>query len=117
MTITEKIEMYKGKKAFIKNVSKAFEVTPRISSVTSIDYEVYKKEIDKDITYFAEYIIVNFFGGGKSVRLVNGNSCTANFREIGKLLDGGYYEENRQYESLEDNGFASVVLDGGDDNE
>ena len=55
MTIAEKIEMYKGKKAFIKNVSKAFEATPRISSVTSIDYEVYRKEIDKDITYFAEY--------------------------------------------------------------
>lgn len=114
MTITEKIEMYKGKKAFIKNVSKAFEATPRISSVTSIDYEVYKKEIDKDITYFAEYIIVNFFGGGKSVRQVNGNSCTANFREIGKLLDGGYYEENRQYETLEDNGFTFVSISGED---
>lgn len=114
MTITEKIEMYKGKKAFIKNISKAFEVTPRISSVTSIDYEVYRKEIDKDITYFAEYIIVNFFGGGKSVRLVNGNSCTANFREIGKLLDGGYYEENRQYETLEDNGFTLVSISGED---
>jgi hypothetical protein len=114
MTITEKIEMYKGKKAFIKNVSKAFEATPRISSVTSIDYEVYKKEIDKDITYFAEYIIVSFFGGGKSVRQVNGNSCTANFREIGKLLDGGYYEENRQYETLEDNGFTFVSISGED---
>lgn len=114
MTIAEKIEMYKGKKAFIKNVSKAFEATPRISSVTSIDYEVYRKEIDKDITYFAEYIIVNFFGGGKSVRLVNGNSCTANFREIGKLLDGGHYEENRQYESLEDNGFTFVSISGED---
>lgn len=114
MTITEKIEMYKGKKAFIKNVSKAFEATPRISSVTSIDYEVYRKEINEDTTYFAEYIIVNFFGGGKSVRLVNGNSCTANFREIGKLLDGGYYEENRQYETLEDNGFTFVSISGED---
>lgn len=114
MTITEKLEMYKGKKAFIKNVSKAFEATPRISSVTSIDYEVYRKEINEDTTYFAEYIIVNFFGGGKSVRLVNGNSCTANFREIGKLLDGGYYEENRQYETLEDNGFTFVSISGED---
>jgi hypothetical protein len=114
MTITEKIEMYKGKKAFIKNISKAFEATPRISSVTSIDYEVYRKEINEDTTYFVEYIIVNFFGGGKSVRLVNGNSCTANFREIGKLLDGGYYEENRQYESLEDNGFTFVSISGED---
>ncbi len=114
MTITEKLEMYKGKKAFIKNISKVFEATPRISSVASIDYEVYKKEIDKDITYFAEYVIVNFFGGGKSVRLVNGNSCTANFKEISKLLDGGYYEENRQYEALADNGYIPVLLAGED---
>ena len=111
MTIAEKIEMYKGKKAFVKNVSKAFEVTPRVSSVTSVDYEVYEKKINEATTYFAEYIIVNFSGGGKSVRLVNGNSCTANFREIGKLLDGGYYEENRQYETLEDDGFTFVSLD------
>ena len=114
MTITEKIEMYKGKKAFIKNVSKAFEATPRISSVTSIDYEVYRKEVNEDTTYFAEYIIVSFFGGSKSVRLVNGNSCTANFREIGKLLDGGYYEENIQYATLEDNGFTFVSISGED---
>ena len=114
MTIAEKIEMYKGKKAFIKNVSKAFEATPRVSTVTSIDYEVYEKKINEATTYFAEYIIVNFSGGGKSVRLVNGNSCTANFREIGKLLDGGYYEENRQYETLEDDGFTFVSISGDD---
>jgi hypothetical protein len=82
--------------------------------VTSIDYEVYKKEINEDTTYFAEYIIVNFFGGNKSVRLVNGNSCTANFREIGKLLDGGYYEEVRDYETLDDRGFTFVSISGED---
>lgn len=115
MTITEKLEMYKSKKAFIKKISKAFEEAPKASSVTSVDYEVYEKEIDKETTYFVEYLIVNFSGGGKSVRLVNGNSHTANFRELGKLIDGGYYDEILDYESLEERGFTFVALDREED--
>lgn len=110
MTITEKIEMYKEKKAFIENISKAFETSPRGSSVESIDYEVYRRDIDEEVTYFAEYLIVTFFGGGKSVRIANGNSNTANFRVLGTLIDGGYYDEVRDYETILDRGFEKVNL-------
>lgn len=110
MTNIEKIEMYKRKKAFVDDVSKAFEACPVGTGVLSIDYEVYCKEINPDVTHFAEYIVVTFVGGGKSVRTVNGNSHNSNFREIGKLLDGGYYEEVRDYESLVNNGFTKVEL-------
>ena len=41
MTITEKLEMFKEKRNFIKNISKAFEAKPKGSSVQSVDYEVY----------------------------------------------------------------------------
>ena len=113
MTYEEKIKMYKVKKAFIDNLSKAFEAKPRASSVDSIEYEVYKKEstVNEGQTYFVEYLVVNFFGGAISVKTVNGNSCTANFRALGELIDGGYYDEVRGYETLDDNGFEKVNLD------
>lgn len=113
MTYEEKIEMYKGKKAFIENISKAFSETPRVSSVTSIDYEVYTKKVTlngETFDHFAEYVIVRFFSGGKSVRYVSGNSCIANFRVLGTLVEGGYYDENRDYDALADKGFTLVTL-------
>lgn len=112
MTIEEKMEMYRNKKAFINDISKAFENKPSKTSVTSVEYEVYRKDITEDRIYFAEYIIVNFFGGGKCVRNVNGNSNSANFRAVGELIDGGYYDEVRDYETIVDNGFALVKLEG-----
>lgn len=113
MTTAEKIEMYKGKKAFIENISKAFEAIPRVSTVTSIKYEVYYRKINingEERDYYVECVIVNFLGGGRSARFVSGNSCTANFRALGSMLDGGYYDENRDYETLTDRGFTIVDL-------
>jgi hypothetical protein len=110
MTIAEKLEMYKRKKAFVDNVSKAFEACPVGTGVVSVKYEVYKKEINEETTYFVEYIVVNFTGGGKSVRNVNGNSHTANFREIGKLVDGGYYDEIKDYEIMLERDFTKVEV-------
>ena len=92
MTIVEKIKMFEGKKAFVTGISKAFEAHK--TGIEFIEYEVYQKVVD-DCTYFKEYVVVTFNGGGKSVRNVGGNSHTANFREIGKLIDGGYYDEVR----------------------
>lgn len=110
MTANEKLDMYRGKKAFIENLSKAFEAGPAGSTVTSIDYEVYSLELKDDITYYKEYIIVTFKGGSISVRSANGNSNTANFRAIGTLLDGGYYDEVFYYENLEADGYKKVEL-------
>lgn len=109
MTTAEKIEMYKNKKEFIERISKVFE-QPSGTGVESVNYEVYLIE-KLGIEHFYEYVIVNFEGGAKSVRNVNGNSNSANFRVIGSLLDGGYYEENFTYESLSEKGFELVVLD------
>lgn len=113
MTYEEKIEMYKGKKAFIDNISKAFEATPRVSTVVSIEYEVYTRKVTinkKECDHYVEYLVVHFFGGSKSAKFVSGNSCTANFRALGSMLDGGYYDENREYETLDDKGFALIDL-------
>jgi hypothetical protein len=110
MTITEKLEMFKEKRNFIKNISKAFEVGPKGSSVQSVDYEVYRKDTP-DIIYFVEYVIVTFFGGGYSVKCVNGNSNTANFRAVGSILDGGYYNEVFDYDKLTSIGYEKVIFE------
>lgn len=110
MTIAEKLEMYANKKAFIESVSKAFAKNLSKSSVTSLEYEVYRKDIDEERVHFVEYVVVNFLGGGKCVRFVSGNSNTANFRVIGEMLDGGYYDEIPTYNALSDNGFKYVIL-------
>lgn len=113
MTMEDKIKMYKGKKAFIKDISTAFEGKQVNSSVECIDYEVYYKEVVRgDITYqsFVEFVVVRFFGGGKSVKVVSGNSNTANFRVLGPMLDGGHYEENSYYDSMTETGYELVQL-------
>jgi hypothetical protein len=113
MTYEEKIVMYKNKKAFIDNVSKAFETLPHICSVESVDYEVYTRKIiinNEPKDHFVEYLVVHFIGGGKSVKITSGNSNTANFRILGTMIDGGYYDENREYDSLAEKGFTKINL-------
>ena len=115
MTFEEKITMCKGKKNFVDGISKVFETTTHNSSVTSIEYELYTRKViinKEPRDHFVEYIVVHFIGGGKSVRFVSGNSNTANFRVIGNLIDGGYYDENMEYDSLSEKGFTKVNLDG-----
>lgn len=101
MTITEKLEMFKEKRNFIKNISKAFEAKPKGSSVQSVDYEVYRRDDAGDHIYFREYLVVIFFGGGKSVKNISGNSNTANLRALGSIVDGGYYDEIQDYEMVQ----------------
>lgn len=47
-----------------------------------------------------EYIVVHFVGGAISVRNVTYNSLPANIAELGKLLNGGYYDEVEGYIEL-----------------
>ena len=108
MTIEEKIEMYKGKKAFVDNISKAFEAS-QSSSVIRIEYEVYYKEMQGE-PVFQEFLVVTLDNYTKSVRNANGNSNTANLREISVLADGGYYDELDYYDSIVNNGFSLVVF-------
>ena len=110
MTIAEKIEMYKGKKQFVDSISKVFEQNPKYHSVTSIQYEVWSKEV-ADHTYFEEWIIVHFDGGAMSPRRASGNSNIANFKSISYLIDGGYYDEVSDYVELSSRGYEFVVLD------
>lgn len=100
LTIEERTHMYQGKKTFINHISKVFEDRRLCSNVLKVDYEVYFRQIDEETTYYTEFAVVTFEGGGKSVRVISGNSNNTNFQEIGKLINGGYYDDLEYYEQV-----------------
>jgi hypothetical protein len=110
MTTDRKIDMYQHKKLFIDGISKVFEIEALQSNVKKIEYEVLTKVIDESTTDYREFVIITFVGGAKSIRTITGNSNNANFKEIGNLINGGYYDEIEYHESLLTNGYTAVEL-------
>ena len=105
LTMDQRMHMYRGKKRFIDQISKVFEYEYLMSNVERVDYEVYSKlSPDGHDTWYTEFVVVTFVGGSKSVRVISGNSNNANFREIGKLIDGGYYDELEFYKRAKELG-------------
>lgn len=115
MTIEEKLEMYREKKTFIDNISKAFEAKHTGSPVSSIKYEVYRRDFGIQ-TCFREYLVVHFVGGAISVRFVSGNSNAANFIELASLIEGGYYDEVEEYKDVVNSSEYSRVQFSSPDN-
>ena len=110
MILEDRILMYLDKKSFIENLNDSFQIAPGCPSVEGVSYEVYSKNCGVGRTDEREWVIVHFTGGGKSVKLVTGNSNIANFRVIGEMLAGGYYAENRTYQSQIEDGYSQVEL-------
>lgn len=110
MTITEKIEMYKRKKQFVDDISNVLGMRAHRLGIMMVEYEVYRK-MDDNRDYFVEFVVITYDGGGQAVRCVNGNSNMANYTEIGKLLDGGYYDEIPRYRALTEEGFTKIKLE------
>ena len=110
MTMEEKREMYLEKKKFIENLNEAFQVEPRCPSVEGVCYELYIKDYGEGRIDEREWVIVHFVGGGKSVKLVTGNSNIANFKVLGSMLVGGYYTEVYTYHKQIEDGYTKVDL-------
>ena len=110
MTMEEKIQMYKNKQRFVEQLSGVFQTTTHGSTVEGISYEIYHKSFSDHTSETREYVIVSYIGGAKSPRTVSGYSCTAIFRIIGALLNGGYYDEVRDYEALIEDGYQWVAI-------
>ena len=104
LTVEERMHMYRGKKRFIDHISKVFEDEYLMSNVAKVEYEVYSKAAPDGDIWYTEFAVVTFVGGGKSVRNISGNSNNANFREIAKLIDGGYYDELEFYKRAKELG-------------
>ena len=112
MTTAEKMAMYKRKKLFVDDISNVLGTREYRMGIMYVEYELYKKT-DDNRDYFAEYLVVVYDGGGQAVKCVNGNSHSAIFQDVGKLLDGGYYDELHAYEALTDEGFTKVYFTEG----
>ena len=110
MTMEEKIQMYKDKQRFVEQLSGVFQTTNHNSTVEGISYEVYHKSFSDHTSETREYVVVSYIGGAKSPRTVTGYACTAIFRIIGDLLNGGYYDEVRDFETLIEDGYQWVAL-------
>ncbi len=110
MTMEEKLEMYTEKKQFVENINEVFQMEPGCPSVEGVTYEVYSKDYGEGRVDNREWIIVHFYGGGKSVKVVSGNSNIANFKVIGTMLAGGYYTEVYTYQKQLDDGYTKVEL-------
>lgn len=91
--ITELIKKVK----FVNEISKA--VTKVQDNVTSIRYRVFKSLTHEG--WEKEYLVINYKGGARTVRVCTGNSCSAIFEEIAKYLEHGYYSEERDLVNLE----------------
>lgn len=110
MTFSEQIEMFKNKQSFIDYISKAFETNLANEAVTKVEYELYTKDFNGE-PVFQEYLVVTFKSGMKSVRSINCNSNMTNLVELGKLVNGDYYDEMSDYCAMADCGFEGVVLE------
>ena len=86
------------KKQFVDKISRAIMFD--CGQVASVRYEAWVSEKDSEPQ---EFVIITFYGGAISVRNVHMNSHSAILREIGRLVDGGYYEEVKYYNSLHKN--------------
>lgn len=69
---------------------------------------------DKPGTWFVdEYLTVTYHGGAKTFRRATANSSSANFIEIGRLLNGGYYAEIDDVAKMEEVGYLLDIHDDG----
>ena len=80
--------------AFVRGLNET--ISKYIDNVDSIKYHVFKH---KEKGWVDEYLFIGFKGSGYLVRNCSGNSKIAILREIARLIVGGYYEENKTYES------------------
>jgi len=60
-----------------------------------------------------EMLVVHYGKGAYAARNATHNSNAANFREIGRLLDGGYYDEVKSLEDLEATAYRLTLGDYG----
>lgn len=83
----------------ISLIAELNQVLPKyIDNVESVEYSVFRHKVYKGIQ---EYLIINYVGGGRTVRNCNGNSFSAILQEVAKYLDSGNYAEEQNLLAIE----------------
>ena len=94
-----------NKVRFVNDLNKV--VPTYKTGIEKIEYRVFRCDFCKDKnggqSYYQEYLVVTYDGGAIGVRNCNGNSFTAVFEELTKMLDGGYYDEVQDLHDYEKN--------------
>ena len=89
--LEEKIE-------FVKELDK---VLPKyIENIEHLTYDVFE---NAEKGWYAEYVVIWYVGGSRTVRNCEGDSCAAIYEEISKYLYKGYYDELEDYHYYETN--------------
>ena len=96
-----------AKKNFVNRVAYAICGQHRIA-YSEIHYEVWQDN-EMDDNYF-EVLRVVYDGGAEAIRTVLGDSESAIFEEIAKLIYGGYYDEVRAYRELVASGHFTQII-------
>lgn len=101
----------------IKSLSSVFadcaSVGYPFGSARKVEFVIYVSPSAGGGYHHDEYLKITFFGGSCTFRRANVNSNAANFREIGKLLDGGYYSELDDVAELQRKGYiVEIDVDG-----
>jgi hypothetical protein len=109
LTIEERLKMYREKRQFIYDVSMAFVKNPKGHTVDGVIYEVFFRKTTRG-TEFAEWLTVQYTGGAEAHVGISGNSNSANFERIAKMIYGGCYEYNGWYERLASEGWMKLDL-------
>lgn len=89
-------EELKRKVEFVKELNKT--IPQYVRNVESIRYDVFK---NTNQSWYFEFLVINYVGGGKTARICTGDSFTAIFSEISKYLNQGYYSELDLYKQIE----------------
>lgn len=86
--------LWQAKKVnFVNKLREA--IVPVVPNVIDIEYKIFQNVEQPNC--IKEYLIITYEGGARTVRICSGNSCSAIFEEIGKYLNHGYYDEEREY--------------------
>jgi hypothetical protein len=111
MSIEERLKMYREKRQFLYDVSMAFIKNPKGHTVDGIVYEVFfSEEAYPYRVSFSEWLTVQYRGGAEARCCVSGNSNSANFEVVARMINGGNYAENAYYQDLLYRGWRELDL-------
>lgn len=106
LTDSRLFELYR-KQESVALLNAAFEKAAQVGypfgSAIGCEFRVYLDSIKNlsGIYFIEEFLIVKYQGGAWAARRANINSNSVNFQEIGRLLNGGYYDEVDAVEKLD----------------
>ena len=96
-----------AKKDFVDRVAYAIAGQPRIS-IAAIEYQVWEKKDNPNC--YLELLKIIYDGGAYTIRSVLGTSQSGIFKEIGDLINGGYYAEVKTYNEMVESGKYEQII-------